>query len=60
MVRRWMRKLLDAAITVLALMWRIALSTPNKGDSQLAAVWQDPDYDPAQKAFYYVRGSGNT
>ena len=29
--------------------------TPNKGDSELAAVWQDPNYDPAQKAFYYVR-----
>jgi hypothetical protein len=25
------------------------------GASELGAVWQDPDFDPALKAFYYAR-----
>jgi hypothetical protein len=26
-----------------------------KGDAQLAGIWTDPDFDPAEQAFYYVR-----
>jgi hypothetical protein len=29
--------------------------TPNKGDNELSTVWTDPDYEAAQRAFYYVR-----
>ena len=25
------------------------------GSPQLSALWQDPDFDPAESAFYYVR-----
>jgi hypothetical protein len=29
--------------------------TPNRGAGELSAFWQDPTFDPGQRAFYYVR-----
>jgi hypothetical protein len=34
---------------------RRATYTNNIGDTQLSVVWTDPEFDPAQRAAYYVR-----
>ena len=34
---------------------KTAAYTNDIGDSQLAAVWTDPDFDPTRRAVYYVR-----
>lgn len=34
-------------------------TTPDVGADALEAVWQDPEFDPAHRAFYYVRALEN-
>ena len=34
-------------------------TSTDKGANELSAVWQDPDFDPAQRAFFYLRGLEN-
>ncbi|MEM7365154.1 MAG: DUF3604 domain-containing protein, partial [Pseudomonadota bacterium] len=31
----------------------------DKGDGELATVWQDPQFDPSVRSFYYVRALEN-
>ena len=32
---------------------------PEKGSAQLSVLWQDPEFDPQQRAFYYARAIEN-
>jgi hypothetical protein len=34
---------------------KTAKYTNDIGDTQLSAVWRDPDFDPTMRAVYYVR-----
>ena len=34
---------------------KAATWTNTIGDSELLGVWEDPDFDPAVRAFYYAR-----
>jgi hypothetical protein len=44
------RKPVGSTVDIAKATWRNSI-----GDSQLSTVWQDPEFDPALRAFYYVR-----
>jgi hypothetical protein len=50
--RPWLGKVRNVGSTVDV---AAASYTNDIGDAILAAYWQDPDFDPAERAFYYAR-----
>ena len=34
-------------------------ATPGKGDRELSALWTDPDFDPGEPSYYYLRALEN-
>lgn len=47
----------DGSVTVLEAPVNLETGAfaEDKGSSELMTVWSDPDFDPSQRAFYYVR-----
>lgn len=37
---------------------KVTPQVQNTGAAELGAVWADPDFDPAERAFYYARVMG--
>ena len=53
------RKRTAAATMARASTSATVLSSTTNGGAELKALWKDPDFDPNEKAFYYVRALEN-